>query len=239
MNSEQTIEQSIKSLINQSYQNIEHIIIDGCSTDNTISIIKKYNDKISKIISEKDDGIYFALNKGLELATGDIIGFLHSDDQYFSKEVLNDVVKSFKEKNVDCVIGDLVFLNLDKNKIVRYYRGSSDPQLNFNYGIMPPHPSVFLKKSIYDAYGSFDTRYTIAADYDFLLRIIKINKVSYHYIKKIFVQMNLGGLSTKSLFHKLFLNYEIVKIHLKYRLPINFFKKIFFRMKEYKISSKL
>ena len=146
MNSEQTIEQSIKSLINQSYQNIEHIIIDGCSTDNTISIIKKYNDKISKIISEKDDGIYFALNKGLELATGDIIGFLHSDDQYYSKEVLNDVVKSFKEKNVDCVIGDLVFLNLDKNKIVRYYKGSSDPQLNFNYGIMPPHPSVFKKK---------------------------------------------------------------------------------------------
>ena len=238
MNSEQTVEQAIKSLIIQSYSNIEHIIIDGGSSDRTISIIKKYKENITKIISEKYNCIYYALNKGLEIATGDIVGFLHSDDQYFSSTVIDDVVKCFKDRNVDCVIGDLVFFKPDGNKIVRYYKGSSDPQLNFSYGIMPPHPSVFLKKNIYDQYGFFNTEYLIAADYDFLFRVIKINKIRTHYVEKIFVRMNLGGLSTKSLLHKLYLNYEILKVHLRYRVPINFFKKLFYRMNEYKVSSK-
>ena len=139
--------------------------------------------------------------------------------------MIDDVVKCFKDRNVDCVIGDLVFFKPDGNKIVRYYKGSSDPQLNFSWHNASSSKCVF--KKIYDQYGFFNTEYLIAADYDFLFSVIKINKIRTHYVEKIFVRMNLGGLSTKSLLHKLYLNYEIVKVHLRYRVPINFFKKLF------------
>ena len=233
MNSEKTIETSIKSLINQSYKNIEHILIDGDSKDDTLNIIGKYKKYITKVISEKDKGIYYALNKGVSNASGNIIGFLHSDDRYYSGDIIEQVVDSFKNEELDCVIGDLIIINPKNQKTVRHYRGSSKPAYFFSMGIMPPHPTVFLKKTVYDQFGNFNIKYKIASDYDLLFRFIVKNKIKYKYIPKIFISMNEGGLSTKSYLGKLFINFEIFKIHKYYGYSINPFKKLYYRLLEY------
>ena len=144
-NSEKTIAKTINSIIIQDYSNVEHIVIDGASADSTISILNKYKNNISKIISEKDNGIYDALNKGIHLATGDIIGFLHADDFYPQKNIITNVIKSFmSDSNLDIVLGDVAFIN-KHGKISRYYSGEN---FNFDIGIMPPHPSAFIKKKM-------------------------------------------------------------------------------------------
>ena len=233
MNSEKTIEASIKSLINQSYKDIEHIIIDGDSQDDTLNIVGKYKKHIKKIISEKDKGIYYALNKGISNANGDIIGFLHSDDRYYSSDIIEQVVDSFKNEELDSVIGDLIIINPKNQKTIRYYRGSSRPSHFFSMGIMPPHPTVFLKKTVYDKFGDFNIKYKIASDYELLFRFIVKNKIKYKYIPKIFISMNKGGLSTKSYLGKLLINFEIFKIHKYYRYPFNPLKKLYYRLIEY------
>jgi len=233
MNSQETIEKSIKSLINQTYKEIELIIIDGGSDDQTLEIIKKYNKYITKIISESDEGIYHALNKGLSIATGDVIGFLHSDDKYHSSDVVETVVKNFNENKTDCVIGDLLIISPKDDKVVRYYRGSNNPIYYFSMGIMPPHPTVFLKKSIYEKFGDFNTKYQIASDYELLYRLIVRSGINYHYIPQVFIDMNTGGISTKNFYNKLQLNYEIFKIHKFYGNYFNPVKKLFYRMLEY------
>ena len=233
MNSEKTIEASIKSLINQSYKDIEHIIIDGDSQDDTLNIVAKYKKHIKKIISEKDKGIYYALNKGISNANGDIIGFLHSDDRYYSSDIIEQVVDNFKNDELDSVIGDLIIINPKNKKTIRYYRGSSRPSHFFSMGIMPPHPTVFLKKTVYDKFGNFNIKYKIASDYELLFRFIVKNEIKYRYIPKIFISMNAGGLSTKSHLGKLLINFEIFKIHKYYRYPFNPLKKLYYRLLEY------
>ena len=212
-NSEKTISDTIDSVINQSYYDIEYIIIDGNSTDRTLSKISKFKKNISKIISENDDGIYDALNKGIRLATGDIIGILHSDDAFYDSDIIKKIVKIFTSKNtVDLLWGDVVFINKN-NKIKRVYSGKNINRKSFKIGIMPPHPSVFIKADVYKKYGSFNTKYKIASDYDFLYRLIVLNKIKCYYIPCILVKMKLGGLSNKSLFNIYQLNHEIYDIH--------------------------
>jgi len=196
-NNAKTIKDAIDSVLSQTYENIEYIIIDGASTDGTVEIVKSYGDKISKFISEKDKGLYDAMNKGIRLSTGDIVGILNSDDFYIDEFVIEKVVKEFEEKQVDSIYADLVFVkpkNLEK--IVRYYDSSKCIPDNFQYALYPAHPTFFVKKWVYEKYGVFKTDYKIGADFDIMARFLYSNKISYSYIKEPIIKMRLGGVST-------------------------------------------
>jgi len=196
-NNKDTIEDAIKSVLNQTYKNIEYIVIDGASTDGTIDIVKKYQDKISKFISEPDNGIYDGLNKGIKLATGDVIAFLHSDDIYASNDIIEYIVNNFDDN--DAIYGDLVYTSkLDTTKVLRYWKSKNFNKSLLKKGWMPAHPTFFVKKEIYDKYGCFDTSFKIAADYDFMLRVLK-NNIKVKYLPKILYKMRIGGESNKSL----------------------------------------
>ena len=196
-NNKATIKDAIESVLNQTYKNIEYIIVDGGSTDGTIDVIKKYQDKISKFVSESDNGIYDGLNKGIKLATGDIIAFLHSDDEYYFTDIIEKIIKKFQENNCDGVYGDLIYVN-EKNKIVRYWKSGEFSVEKLKKGWMPPHPTLFLRKKIYDKYGFFSLDYKISADYDFMLRVLRDNP-KLVYIPEILYKMKLGGASNKSI----------------------------------------
>jgi glycosyltransferase involved in cell wall biosynthesis len=196
-NSGKTLKDTIESILTQSYKNIEYIIIDGNSSDNTIAIVESYGNKISKFISEKDKGLYDAMNKGIALTTGDIVGILNGDDFYIDEFVIEKVIKEFEDKKVDSVYADLVFVkpeNLDK--VVRYYDSSHFNPSKFAYGWMPAHPTFFVKKEIYDKYGVFRTDLKIGADFDILARFLFTQKISYSYMQEVFVKMRVGGVST-------------------------------------------
>ena len=234
-NSALTIEKTINSVISQDYKEIEYLIIDGLSTDETLQITSKYKSQISRIISEPDKGIYDALNKGLNVSNGDIIGFVHSDDILANNSVITDIVNMFKENKFDILWGDLIIKNIISKKIKRFYSGKKIDKNSFDIGVMPPHPATFIRTKVYKKFGSFNTLYKIASDYDLLFRFIVLSEVSYGYIDKILVIMSDGGISNKSLLSKLLLNYEITKIHKYHKRPIkiiNFFKKIPFRILE-------
>ena len=194
-NSESTIKDCLQSVAQQTYPNIEHIIVDGASRDATISIVKSFQN-IEKYISEPDKGIYDALNKGLQMSTGDIIGFLHSDDCFESKDTIEKIVAVFQKNNsIDGIYGDLDFVSQkDMNVIVRKWKSSS--QKNVKYGWMPPHPTLFLTKKIYEKYQGFDTSFRIAGDYDFILRILKDNHLKLSYLPVVITKMRIGGVST-------------------------------------------
>lgn len=196
-NNAKTIKNAIDSVLSQSYDNIEYIIIDGASTDGTVEMVQSYGGKITKFISEKDKGLYDAMNKGLLLATGDVVGILNSDDFYIDKFVLEKVAKEFDEKQVDSIFADLVFVkpeNLDK--IVRYYDSSRCMPDKFKYALYPAHPTFFVKNKIYKKYGVFKTNYKIGADFDIMARFLYTNKISYSYIKEPLIKMRIGGVST-------------------------------------------
>ena len=196
-NKKDTIEDAISSVLNQSYKNIEYIVIDGSSTDGTQEVIKKYSQNISRFISEPDKGIYDALNKGLSVATGDIISFLHSDDLYAKNSTIYEVLQYFDD-DTQGVYSDLVYTNkYDLNKVLRYWKSCNyNPSLLEN-GWMPPHPTLFLRRGVYEKYGYFDTSFKISADYDFMLRILK-NNIKVKYFPQVTYKMRVGGESNRS-----------------------------------------
>jgi len=196
-NNVETIKDAIDSVLGQTYKNIEYIVIDGASTDGTVEIVQSYGDKINKFVSEKDKGLYDAMNKGLKLTTGDIVGILNSDDFYTDNDVITRIVKEFEEKQVDSVFADLVFVkpeNLDK--VVRYYDSSGCGPENFKYALYPAHPTFFAKREMYKRYGGFRTDLKIGADFDILARFLYTHKISYSYMKEVLVKMRVGGVST-------------------------------------------
>lgn len=196
-NNEKTIKDAIESVLGQTYKNIEYIIIDGKSTDGTVEVIKSYDNKISKFISESDKGLYDAMNKGIKLSTGDVVGILNSDDFYINEFVIERVVKEFEEKKMDSVFADLVYVKSQNvNKIVRYYDSGYFNPSKFAYGWMPAHPTFFVKRSVYEKYGLFRTDLKTSADFDILARFLYTHKISYSYIKEVLVKMRLGGVST-------------------------------------------
>lgn len=199
-NSGATLEQCITSVLGQTWKNIEYIIIDNCSTDGTLDIARSYQDKISRIVSEPDKGIFDALNKGIRLSTGDIIGFLHADDFYTSNQILQKVVDKFMETGSDAVYGDLNYVGKNNpGKIVRkWVAGPYDHKKILN-GWMPPHPSLFIKRKCYKNFGYFNTGYKIAADYELILRFLAKNKISISYLPEVLVNMRTGGTSNSSL----------------------------------------
>jgi len=203
-NSEKTIEDTIKSVLNQSYSNIEYIIVDGGSKDDTLDIVNKYKNKISRVISEKDDGIFDAMNKGVKLATGDIVGILNSDDFYVDNYVLESIVYNFQEKKCDACYGNLIYIDQDdKKKVTRYWRADDFQEKKLNYGWAPPHPCFFVKKSVYEKYGYFRLDFPIAADYELMLRFIKLGKIKLSYLDKNLVYMREGGNSGNGIIQRI------------------------------------
>jgi glycosyltransferase len=200
-NSEKSIQRTIDSVASQDYAHIEHIIIDGGSTDNTINIIKKNNNKISNFISEKDNGIYAALNKGIKMATGNIIGFLNSDDIYTNKHVISRIVNCFNIKKTDLVYGNLVYQSKDEQnkKTVRYWRSNVYNPGCLSYGWMPPHPTLYCKREVYEKWGLYNENFRISSDYEFILRVFKQPTVSKAFLPTIMVKMDVGGISNNSL----------------------------------------
>jgi glycosyltransferase involved in cell wall biosynthesis len=199
-NSAETIEDTIKSVVSQDYPNIEYIIIDGASKDETLSIVGKYKDKIAKVVSEKDKGIYDAMNKGVENATGDIIGILNSDDYYYDESVISEVVQLFENEKTDGLYADLVYVDrADSDKVIRYWKSGEYQPGKFLKGWMPPHPTFFVKKEVYEKFGLYSTDLRSAADYEFMLRVIHKHNISLSYMPRILTKMRVGGMSNVSL----------------------------------------
>jgi glycosyltransferase involved in cell wall biosynthesis len=211
-NSAGTIEDTIKSVLSQVGVEIEYIIIDGGSTDGTLDIINKYKERVARVVSEPDGGMYEAMNKGIKLATGDVVGILNSDDFYASNNVIETVVKEFEKTGADCVWGDLVYVDPnDLSRVVRDWRSSPYKEGNFQKGWHPPHPTLFVKKSVYDKYGVFRTDLSTAADYELMLRFLEKNKISSAYIPQLLVKMRAGGESNKSYYNLIRANWYCYK----------------------------
>jgi len=199
-NSERTLRDTMESILSQTFQDFEYIIVDGASKDATLDIIREYEPRFQgkmRYVSEPDKGIYDAMNKGFAMATGDVIGILNSDDFFTSEDVLQAVVDGFAGEYVDAVYADIHYVNTDDlTKCVRYYSSSVFRPWMMRFGMIPAHPSFYCRKAVYDQYGSFDTTYRIAADFEILLRLIFIHRIRTRYVKKDFVTMRLGGAST-------------------------------------------
>jgi glycosyltransferase involved in cell wall biosynthesis len=223
-NGEKTIKDAIESVLSQTYSDIEYIIVDGCSTDKTVEIINGYGKQVSKFISEPDGGIYDAMNKGIALATGNVIGILNSDDLYINELTIGKVVKEFENKKVDSVYADLVYIRPENlNKTVRYYDSSNFHPSKFAYGWMPARPTFFVKREVYERYGVFRVDLKIAADFDILTRFLYIHKISYSYIKEALVKMRIGGVSTS--FNSIWINnIETLKVCKDNGIKTNIFK---------------
>jgi len=217
LNGAKTIEYCIQSVLMQTYPHIEHIIIDGGSTDGTVEIIKKYEDKIAYWVSEPDNGYYDAINKGIKAACGDIIGILNSDDFYANDKVIEKVVDVFRKNNVDSCYGDLQYVDKrDPDKVIRYWKSSPYRNGLFKKGWMIPHPTFFVKRKVYEKYGLFNSDLKIAADYELMLRFLEKNKISTYYIPEVLVKMRLGGASNRSvlnLIRKSYEDYLVLRMH--------------------------
>lgn len=208
-NSVSTIEATILSVLQQSYATIEYIVVDGDSNDGTKSVLEKYRDKITKIVSEKDKGLYDALNKGIKLATGDVIAFLHADDFYTDPTVIEKYVKVFEGGNYDAVYANLFYVDADDTtKVKRKWNSGEYNHGAFLNGWMPPHPTLFVRKEIYEKYGSFNTDFKTSADYELMLRLIHKHKIKLGYLKEFAVKMRLGGQSNSSLNNRIKANLE-------------------------------
>ncbi|MEN8154848.1 MAG: glycosyltransferase family 2 protein [Acidobacteriota bacterium] len=241
-NNKKYLEDSIRSVKGQSHSDVEYIVVDGGSTDGSLEIIKKYDKSISKWISETDSGIYDAMNKGVALATGDIVGFLNSDDIYFSGDILNKVSKTIEDNNSDCCYGDLVYVSGDLTKTIRYWKAGSPGGGSFRKGWMPPHPAFFVGKKIFENFGSFRTDFKISADYELMLRFFERGNISASYIPEILVKMRIGGKSNrglKNLIRKSLEDYKAWRVNGLKISPLIMLKKPFLKVGQFFKSGKI
>ena len=209
-NAEKYIADCAASVLSQDYPDIEYIVIDGASKDNTLEKLEPFKEQIAKLVSEPDKGIYDAMNKGVQHATGDIVGILNADDLYQNDHVISDVLAVFQEKKVDSVYGDLIFVQPDNlEKVVRFYSPKSFKPDHFKRGDMPPHPTFFVKKELYEEFGLFDTSFKITADFEIMVRMILKGGATYAYLPQTLVKMRVGGVSTSGIKSKVELNKEI------------------------------
>ncbi len=208
-NSANTLKDTFESINRQRYMNLEYLVIDGKSTDKTAFLVGQYEKMISIFVSEKDKGIYHAFNKGLSMACGDIIGFLNSDDIYAYDCVLRDVANLFKDQSIDAVYGDLQYVdNKNTNRILRNWKAGEYKKDTFRQGWMPPHPTLFIRKDIYDKLGYYNTNFVSAADYELMLRFIHKHNIRLAYLPKVLVKMREGGISNHNLSNRLRANRE-------------------------------
>lgn len=195
-----TLEECLRSVQSQHWSEIEHIVIDGGSTDGSMDIVRRHRAHLGHVVSEPDRGVYDALNKGLAAARGDVVGFLHADDTYASAHSLAAVARAFEDPRIEAVYGDLVYVSKDDNsRIVRYWQAGAFQRQRLTQGWMPPHPTFYVRRSVYERLGGFDTRYRIAADYDNMLRLLWHGKLQTAYIPQVLVRMRTGGVSNNSL----------------------------------------
>jgi glycosyltransferase len=207
-NSAQTIEETLKSVASQSYPNIEHIIVDGGSTDQTMKIVANFP-HVAKSISEADEGIYFAMNKGLAMASGDVIGILNADDLYADNEVIAKVADVFKDPSIDATYADLVFVERDDvSTIFRTWKSGPFKRSSMYNGWMPPHPTFFVRRSMYEKFGLFNTALRSAADYELMLRFLLKHEINLSYIPQTIIKMRQGGKSTASILNRIKANME-------------------------------
>ena len=222
-NSEKTLRDTIESILSQTYSNIEYIIVDGISKDNTLDIIKEYESKFNgrlRWISEKDNGLYDAMNKGIKMATGDVIGILNSDDLLLNSEVIEKYAAAFDDQT-DAIFSNLYFVKAkDISKVVRVWKGS--PYKSFLKGWHPAHPTFYVRKSIYDKLGGFDISFDVSADFELMLRFIEKEKIRTKYLDLFSVKMRMGGESTKSLKNILKGNKNIFRAFRKNGLNVNY-----------------
>lgn len=198
--SESTIIDTLRSVNMQTYENIEHIVVDGASNDRTLEIVQSEGKRVAQVLSERDNGIYEAFNKGLALANGEIIGFLNSDDFYCTENVIEKVIKTFEDESVEACYGDLVYVDRNNTeRITRHWKSRSYSAGIFKNAFHPAHPTLFLRKSVYEKAGKFNLTYRIAADYEFMLRIFHQLNIKSIYIPEILVKMRTGGASGESI----------------------------------------
>ena len=214
-NSGMTLRDTIQSVLSQSFPDIEYILVDGLSQDRTIKIVKEYEPLFQnrlKWVSEKDSGLYDAMNKGIRMATGDIIGIINSDDFYFRNDVITKIVEAFNDNNVQAIYGDVRFVNPNNlDRTVRYYSSKRFVPSLFRFGFMPAHPTFFTYRKYFDQLGYYKTNYKIAADYELLLRFLYVHRLKSKYLPLDFMKMRTGGASTASIKSNILLNEEIVR----------------------------
>ena len=200
-NNEDTIKDAIESVLSQTYTNIEYIVIDGASTDETLNIIQPYIAKITTLVSERDGGIYDAMNKGIELASGDIVGILNSDDFYTHSKVIDEVVRKFiQNPGSDLVLGNVDFVRPDNLfKPIRFYSSFKFALWKMRFGFMPAHPSAFIKRSAYNRIGQYKVGYKIGADFDMFVRLLVVARLPYVKLNKTLIRMRVGGVSTSGI----------------------------------------
>ena len=198
-NREKTIAQAIESVLGQDYPDIEYIVVDGASTDDSFKVIRSYGSRITKVISERDGGMYEAINKGIKMATGEIVGLLHSDDFLFHPHIISEIVERFKRTSADIVYGDGLFVDAhETEKVIRDWRSGNYRRWKVRLGWLPLHPTVYIKRSAIERYGLYNENYKIAADSDFLVRYLYKAHLKVEYLGKYVVRMRMGGLSTDS-----------------------------------------
>lgn len=221
-NSAQTICETLRSVRDLENSDFEHIVIDGASTDGTLDVIKDVGQHVSKIVSEPDNGIYDAMNKGIALATGDVIGFLNADDFYASVQALAMVSEVFQCPAVDACYGDLCYVHpVETTSVVRYWRSTPFQLGSFSRAWCPPHPTFFVRRSVYEKLGGFDLRYKMANDVELMMRFMEVHKICVKYIPELLVKMRLGGASNKSLKNVVIQNGEILRALKQHDLPAN------------------
>lgn len=214
-NSEQTIEKTILSVASQTYADIEYIIVDGNSSDGTLSLIKKYESQIHKWISESDNGLYDAMNKGIELATGDIIGIINSDDTFNSNTVIEEIVSFHRKNDIQASIGNII-QHKKNGKIIRLYSSKYWNPEKLKIGFMPPHPSIFFKSNLFQEFGNYDLGFKIGADYELITRFFLKEKISWKYSDITTTSMLVGGLSSSGA-----QSYELISLEIQKALNMN------------------
>lgn len=242
-NAVKTIGETIRSVLGQDYPNIEYIIIDGGSRDGTLQIIEGYRDKIHTVKSEPDEGIYDAMNKGIQLASGDIIGILNADDLYAHSGVISSVAKAFCDPSVQACYGDLLYFSDTKERAtVRYWRaGGFTPGL-FSRGWNPPHPTFFVQREVYERFGGFDTSYSMGNDVELMMRFLEKHRIQSRYIPELFVKMRLGGVSNRAFKNIILQNKNIIQAAKNQNIKISTWTfvlgKIFNRLSQFIIKSR-
>jgi glycosyltransferase involved in cell wall biosynthesis len=223
LNSASVINHCLDSVQHQKHDDIEHIIIDGASTDGTLSLLESKREQFKFLISEPDKGIYDAMNKGIKVATGDIIGFLNSDDFYASNNILSRVASIFKDNSyLDSCYADLAYVDpLDISKNIRYWRSSKFVSGLFSKGWCPPHPTFFVRRSVYQRFGNFNLHYRIASDVELMMRFLEVQKINSRYIPELWIKMRLGGTTNKSFKNIVMQNKEILHALKNHNLSVN------------------
>jgi glycosyltransferase involved in cell wall biosynthesis len=199
-NSAATIRDTLESIAAQDHPDLEHLVIDGASTDGTIEIVRAHGSRVARFVSEPDRGMYDSMNKGLRLASGEVVGFLHSDDMLAASSTVSEIVAAFHATDAECVFGDLDVVHpRDTSRVLRRWRAGPHRRGALPRGWYPPHPTLYIRRSVLDEVGAFDERYRIAADMDHMLRLFEVRGVRSHYLQRVVVHMRAGGLSNKSL----------------------------------------